>query len=108
MDYYNDKYERMCLEDSQDYSVDLVIKGNKIYKVKNHRSQINQDQFSEFINVLTIDYSYVLEKSSSDMTTLVQPSTGNYVNLFSLIDDTTGDKIWEVESVTPELVSTTN
>ena len=108
MDYYSDKYESMCLEDSQDYSVDLVIKGNKIYKVKNHKWQIDFGQFSEFVDSLTIDYSYVLEKSSSDMTTLVQPLTGNYVNLFVHIDEATGEKYWEIESVIPELISSTN
>ena len=109
MDYYNEKYERMCLEDSTNYAVDLVIKGNKIYKVKNYRWTIdNLRELSEFIDVLTIKDNFVLSSSSTGITTLNQVSSERYVNLYATINDETDEKYWEVEYVDPVLISSVN
>lgn len=109
MDYYSDKYEKMCLEESSDYSVDLVIKGNKIYKVKNYRWTIeNQHELSEFIDMLTIDKNYVLKSSHSDLTTLYQVSTNNYVNIHPVRIDETNSLTWDIEYVEPECLGSSN
>lgn len=109
MDYYNERYERMCLEDSTNYAVDLVIKGNKIYKVKNYRWTIdNLRELSEFIDVLTIKDNFVLSSSSTGVTTLNQVSSERYVNLYATINDETDEKYWEVEYVDPVLISSVN
>lgn len=109
MDYYSDKYEKMCLEESSDYSVDLVIKGNKIYKVKNYRWTIEtQAELSELIDSLTIDKNYVLKSSHSDLTTLYQVSSNNYVNIYPVHEDASNGMIWEIEYVEPEVLGSSN
>ena len=105
MDYYKEKYDRMCIQDSEDYAVDIIIKGNKVYKVKNYRWTIELNEFSEFIDELTIDKDYVLFSSHSEMTTLVQPATGNYINLQLNLNNETGEKYWQIEYVEPEIIS---
>lgn len=109
MDYYSDKYEKMCLTESSDYSVDLVVKGNKIYKVKNYRFTISdQAELSELIESLTIDKNYVLKSSHSDLTTLYQVSTNNYVNIHPVHENNSTGMTWEIEYVEPELLGNSN
>jgi hypothetical protein len=109
MDYYNDKYDRMCIDKSTNYFVDIVIKGNKIYKVKNYRWEIDSlVELNKFIEELTIDNDFVLSSSNICTTTLNQVSSESYVMLNVVHDIENNKKLWAVEYVIPEFISSVN
>ncbi len=108
MDYYDIKYKTMCVAQTENNAVDIIVKDNKIYKVQNHRAKIEPGEFGNLVDKLVIDYGYVLESSNSNMTLLVHPKSDNYVCLCFKLDENTGKKYWEFEMVIPEVISTTN
>jgi len=113
MDLYNNKYNSMCLEDSSDYAVDIIVKGNKIYKVKNYRWIIkNKKELDETIEELAIDRNFILQSAKPELITLVQPNSETYATI-SVIrgvinDDESTSTMWEIEYVKPELLGSTN
>lgn len=111
MDYYNEKYERMCLEESDNRAVDIVIKGNKIYKVNYYNFTLETDtKLNEFIDVLTIKKNFIHDKSTTYMTTLIQLSTGHYVNIYKKFNNgaNSSDRIWDIEYIEPQVISSVN
>ena len=108
MDYYNKKYERMYVEESDNHAVDIVVKGNKLYKVKYNNFTLDTDnEFNDYINVLTINKKFVHDKSNSYTTTLIEPSTGHYVNIYKKLNDQ-NVMIWDIEYIEPQLISSVN
>lgn len=109
MDYYNDKYERYCInestEGSVDKAVDIVIKGNKIYKVTNYNYQIQTNQLDEIIDKFVIDQGFMLNSSSANEVVLYQQFSDSYVILNSRNDNR--GKYWDVEVVVPVQISDT-
>ncbi len=112
MDYYSDKYPSFCVEEKPldeevDQAIDLVVKNNKIYKVKNRFYTVTaQNELDEFINDCTIDCNYILESASKQGTiVLKQFDSLSYVIINSKIYETTNEKYWTVEIIEPEFIS---
>jgi hypothetical protein len=110
MDYYNEKYERYCInqstEDSVDKAVDIVIKGNKIYKVTNYNYRIETNQLDEIIDEFVIDRGFVLESSHNNLIYLYQKSSDSYVVIKSHHDHD-NKKYYEIELVVPVKIGNT-
>lgn len=109
MDYYNEKYERYCVnettEGSVDKAVDIVIKGNKIYKVTNYNYQIESNQLDEIIDKFVIDQGFMLNSSNSYQIILYQQFSGSHVIIRPNTDHI--GKYYEIEVVVPVQISNT-
>jgi hypothetical protein len=112
MDYYNDKYERMCVEESTDDSidkaVDIVIKKGKIYKVTNYTYRVDAEKLSKIIDKYVIDQNFILQSVSktNNEITLYQQHSDSYVIINS--DSDFNGKFYNFELIVPVQINTVN
>ena len=105
MDYYNDKYERIIVQDSSDdfgkKFVDIVVKGNKIYKVTNHIYKIGFEQLSWTIHNYVVNQNFILKSASKSCKEIVlyQQLSDSYIVINSIENDK--GQFYEVEVVVP-------
>ena len=112
MDYYSEKYPSFCVEEKPldeevDQVIDLVVKNNKIYKVKNRfYSVTDENELDGFISDCTIDCDYFLESASKQGEVILkQFNSLSYVVIKSKTCEETDEKYWTVEIVEPEFIS---
>lgn len=112
MDYYKDKYERMCveksIEDSINKVVDIVIKKGRIYKVTNYTYRADAEELSEIIDNYVIDQNFVLQSVSktNNEITLYQSHSDSYI-IINPGSDSNG-KFYNFELVVPVPISSVN
>jgi hypothetical protein len=110
MDYYKDKYPIFCVEakpldEEVDQAIDLIVKNNKIYKVKNRTFKIwDEEELSEYIDELVIDCDFIHELSQNGQTVLTRKNSLSYV-IINVKTDDNNERYWNVELVEPEFVS---
>jgi hypothetical protein len=110
MDYYNDKYSRVCVKqstnDNVNKAVDIVIKKNKIYKVTNYTYRIDAARLSEIIDEYVINQKFVFQSSSKakNEITLYQQFSDSYIIINSGLDS--NGKFYDFEEVVPVEIST--
>ena len=112
MDYYNDKYSRVCVKQStNDYvnkAVDIIIKKDKIYKVTNYTYRIDALKLNEIMDEYVINQNFVLLSSSkaNNEITLYQQFSDSYIIIKSGLDLV--GKFYDFEEVIPVHISTVN
>jgi hypothetical protein len=116
MDYYNNKYERICIEkstdDSIDKAVDIVIKKaskkGKIYRVTNYTYRIDVEELSEIIDKYVIEQNFILQSVSKTNNEIIlyQQHSDSYL-IINPGTDSNG-KFYNFELVIPVQISTIN
>jgi hypothetical protein len=105
MDYYNEKNDKLCIKDSDDCIIDIIVKGNKIYKVYNYKINLeNDDTFNNYIHSVITKEQFILASSKSTETVLTQPRTGDYIVIKSLFNED-NSRYWIAEYVKPEYLT---
>ena len=111
MDYYSEKHSSVCIDDkSLDDGVnqitDIIVKNNKIYKVKNRFYIISdQNDLEKFIEDCAIKCDFLLESSKRGEVFLKQNNSLSYIIISSKLENQTNNKYWTVEIVEPEVIS---
>lgn len=72
------------------YSLDYVLKNNKLYKVQLFLQSHSQESINRLIEHLTIKENFSLDKSTSNLTTLTNPHSMDVVQILKYVTtDTT-------------------
>jgi hypothetical protein len=72
------------------YSLDYVLKNNKLYKVQLFLQTHSQESLNRLIEHLTIKENFSLDKSTSNLTTLTNPKNMDVVQIIKyMTTDTT-------------------
>ncbi len=104
MDFYSDKYQKMCVSDSDNIIIDIIVKNNKIYKVINQLINIDSTkEYNALFNELINDKEYVL-KSSIGKTILLEHSHGEKYVVINIVKDYNGQPYYHVELINPVII----
>jgi len=83
-----DKYPCVNAMVTPTESLDYYIKNNKLYRLKLVRQSTNdRTELNKIIDTLTIDYEYVLEKSSYNYVLLKQTGSEDTVEIITMKDE---------------------